>query len=68
MPYISVESGALTNAQKETLIRRLTEVSAEIMNVPPEFFMVTVQELPDENIGIGGQAIGKIKETYRKNP
>lgn len=29
MPYITVESGALTDAQKEELIKRLTEVSSE---------------------------------------
>ena len=27
MPYISVESGALSDGQKEELIKRLTEVS-----------------------------------------
>ena len=38
MPYITIESGVLTDAQKEQLIKRLTEVSSEIMNVPQEFF------------------------------
>ena len=36
MPYISVESGALSDGQKEELIKRLTEVSSEIMKVPQE--------------------------------
>ena len=31
MPYITVESGNLSDAQKEELIKRLTEVSSEIM-------------------------------------
>lgn len=34
MPYITIESGALSDEQKEELIRRQTEVSSEIMNVP----------------------------------
>ena len=38
MPYITVESGNLSDAQKEELIKRLTEVSSEIMKVPQEFF------------------------------
>lgn len=42
MPYITIESGALTDAQKEELIRRVTEVSSEIMQVPQEFFVTTI--------------------------
>ena len=43
MPYITIESGVLTDAQKEQLIKRLTEVSSEIMNVPQEFFAITIE-------------------------
>ncbi len=39
MPYITVESGALSDEQKELLIKRLTEVSSEIMKVPQEFLL-----------------------------
>lgn len=31
MPYITVESGVLSDEQKEQLIKRLTEVSSEII-------------------------------------
>ncbi|MBB3170883.1 4-oxalocrotonate tautomerase DmpI [Parvibacter caecicola] len=65
MPYISVESGALTDAQKEQLIGRLTEVASEVMSVPPEFFSVTIKELPDKNFGIGGKTIDRVKAEYR---
>ena len=64
MPYITVESGLMTVEQKEELIKRLTEVSAEITNIPKEFFMITIKELPDSNIGIGGKTIDKIKKEY----
>lgn len=64
MPYITVESGLMTAKQKEELIKRLTEVSAEITNIPKEFFMVTIKELPDSNIGIGGKSIDNIKKEY----
>lgn len=66
MPYITVESGALTDEQKEELIRRLTEISSEIMNVPPEFFVTTIKEVSDKNFGIGGKTIDKVKEDYLK--
>ena len=65
MPYITIESGALTDRQKEALMQRLTEVSSEIMGVPQEFFAVTIKELPDQNFGIGGRTIDKIKAEYR---
>lgn len=64
MPYITVESGLMTAEQKEELIKRLTEVSAEIMSIPKEFFMVTIKELPDSNIGIGSKTIDKTKKEY----
>lgn len=69
MPYITVESGALSDEQKELIIKRLTEVSSEIMKVPEEFFTVTIKELPDKNFGIGGKTIDVVKSEYmrRKN-
>ena len=64
MPYITVESGALSDEQKELLIKRLTEVSSEIMNVPQDFFVTTIKELPDKNFGIGGKTIDRVKAEY----
>ena len=64
MPYITVESGTLSDKQKELLIKRLTEVSSEIMNVPQEFFVTTIKELPDKNFGIGGKTNDKVKVEY----
>ncbi len=67
MPYITVEGGSLSDEQKEQLIKRLTEVSSEIMEVPPEFFITTIKELPDKNIGIGGKTIDVVKNEYIKS-
>lgn len=64
MPYITVEGGVLSEKQKEQLIKRLTEVSSEIMKVPPGFFMITIKELPEKNIGIGGKTIDIVKDEY----
>lgn len=66
MPYITVESGALSDEQKEKLIARLTEVSSEIMNVPQEFFITTIKEVSDKNFGIAGKTIDKVKEEYKR--
>ena len=66
MPYITVESGALSDEQKELLIKRLTEVSSEIMKVPQEFFVTTIKGVSDKNFGIGGKTIDIVKEEYIK--
>ncbi len=65
MPYISIESGRLTAEQKRQLIERLTATASEITNIPAQFFMVTIKELPDENISIGGKSIDEIKRNYK---
>ena len=67
MPYIKIESVKLTDEQKMLLIKRVTEVSAEIMNIPKEFFTTTITELPDKNFGIGGKTIDIIKSEYKRN-
>lgn len=64
MPYITIESGTLSDTQKEQLIRRLTEISSEIMKIPQEFFVTTIKEVPDKNFGIGGKTIDVVKAAY----
>lgn len=66
MPYITIESGALTSEQKQLLIERLTATASEITHIPSQFFMVSIKELPDENIGIGGESIDRIKRKYKE--
>lgn len=66
MPYLTVEGGPLDAAQKKDLIEQLTATASTIMHVPPEFFLVTIKELPDENIGIGGKPIDEVKAAYRR--
>lgn len=64
MPYISIESGALTSQQKKELIEKLTTTASEITHIPEQFFTVTIKELPDENFGIDGKSIDEIKRNY----
>lgn len=66
MPYITIESGALTSEQKKLLIERFTATASEITHIPSQFFMVSIKELPDENIGIGGESIDRIKRKYKE--
>jgi 4-oxalocrotonate tautomerase len=65
MPVITIEGGQITSQQKRELISKMTQLASEVMQIPPDFFTITIKELPDENIGIGGKAINVIKENYR---
>jgi len=64
MPYITVESGVLSDMQKEELMKQLTKISSEIMKIPQEFFVTTIKEVPDKNFGIGGKTIDKVRAEY----
>ena len=64
MPYITVESGVLSDMQKEELMKQLTKISSEIMKIPQEFFVTTIKEVPDKNFGIGGKIIDKVRAEY----
>ncbi|MCL1963693.1 MAG: tautomerase family protein [Firmicutes bacterium] len=65
MPFITIESGLMPKEQKNELIERITQIASEITQIPREFFFVSIKELPDENIGIGGISIDKIKANHR---
>lgn len=67
MPLITMESGQLSTEQKSELIEKITQLASEIMHIPNEFFFISVRELPDENIGISGKTIDKIKTEYKWN-
>lgn len=64
LPIITIESGELSSQQKIELIDRLMSAASNIMHIPEDFFMVTIKELPDENIGIGGKTIDIVKKEY----
>jgi 4-oxalocrotonate tautomerase len=57
----------LTGEQKNELIEKMTQIASDITHVPSKFFLITIKELPDENIGIGGKTINKIKAEYKQN-
>lgn len=62
MPVISFESGSLNPEVKRLLIQRLTEVSVEITGIPKELFFVSIKELPDDDIAVGGTTVRELKQ------
>ena len=67
MPYIAFEAGQLSDQVKQDLIEKLTEVSAEITGIPKELFLVSIRELPDEHIAVGGKTVKQLKAELAKS-
>ena len=61
MPLITFESGKLTDDVKFELIQKLTNISSEITGIPKESFFISIREMPDENVAIGGITVKEIK-------
>ncbi|MEH6347867.1 MAG: tautomerase family protein [Bermanella sp.] len=61
MPSITFESGQLTTEIKLELMQQLTDVSSRITGIGIDFFQVSIRELPDENIAVGGKTLKQIK-------
>lgn len=57
MPLIIFECGQIGKETKIELIRTLTELSARITRIPKELFLVSIHELPDEDIAVGGTTV-----------
>jgi len=62
MPLITFESGQLKPETKEKLIEQLTDVSAQITGIPKDLFFISIHELPDTDIAVGGKSVKKLKE------
>lgn len=62
MPLITFEAGKLPEEIKLELINRLTNISAEITGIPKESFFISIHEMPDENVAIGGVTVKEIKK------
>lgn len=62
MPLITFEAGKLTEDIKKELIQKLTNISAEITGIPKSSFFVSIREMPDENVAIGGKTVKEIKK------
>ncbi len=60
MPVITLDMAALTKEKKAQLVETLTRDASEITGIPKEKFVVLINELDRDNIGVGGQLLSKI--------
>jgi len=63
MPVIRLDIGkGITSDQKRQLIEKFTDAAVEITRIPKPAFTVFIQEYDDENCGVGGLTLDKVKK------
>ncbi|HOP40356.1 MAG TPA: tautomerase family protein [Geobacteraceae bacterium] len=60
MPVITVDISAMTTENKAALVKGLTAMASEVTRIPEEKFIVLINEMPRENIGVGGRLLSEI--------
>lgn len=64
MPIISVQMlQGRSLAQKELFIKKVCEVAVQTLNVPERAVLIVLTEVNDENWGVAGATMAKIKAT-----
>ena len=69
MPYVNIKitrEGHVTPEQKAALIRGVTDLLANILHKNPASTVVTIDEVPLENWGLGGDPILVAREKNQK--
>lgn len=59
MPVIIVESNKLDLDKKREYIKKLTEITAEIYNLPEAAVTILLKENESDNIGVGGDLLSE---------
>ena len=63
MPIIRIDIGkhSINSTQKKELIETFTKTAAEITSIPANAFSIIINEYEDENYGVGGLTLDKIR-------
>ncbi|MGB9847409.1 MAG: 4-oxalocrotonate tautomerase DmpI [Desulfotomaculales bacterium] len=54
MPVITLHGPKLTREQKAEIVRLFTEAASKVTNIPAQAFIVQIEEMDRENVGVGG--------------
>ena len=60
MPVIKIEISTMSREKKAELVRELTAKASEVTRIPGDKFVVLINELERDNIGIGGKLLSDI--------
>lgn len=59
MPFITFDGPEMSKEKKAELVKRLTEASHDVLNIPEEAFNVLIKENSMDNIGVGGKLLSE---------
>ena len=60
MPVITIDISTMTTEKKAELVKELTVKASEVTKIPEDKFIVLINEMPRDNIGIGGRLLSEI--------
>ncbi|MDD2733555.1 MAG: tautomerase family protein [Desulfuromonadaceae bacterium] len=60
MPVITIDIGILDKEMKAGLVRELTAKASEVTQIPADKFIVLINEMERDNIGVGGKLLSEI--------
>jgi 4-oxalocrotonate tautomerase len=52
----------MTSEQKKQLIEKFTDIAVDITHIPKAAFSVIIHEHDDENYGVGGVTLDKVRK------
>lgn len=60
MPIIKIDITPQTKEMKEKIIKKVTDELSELIQVPREFFRITINEVESESFGLAGETLSNI--------
>jgi 4-oxalocrotonate tautomerase len=60
MPVITIAISTMSMEKKAELVNALTVKASEVTQIPAEKFTVLINEMPRENIGVGGRLLSEL--------
>ena len=60
MPVISIDIGTMDKDTKAALVKELTAKASEVTQIPADKFIVLINEMERDNIGVGGKLLSEI--------
>ncbi|MRR57802.1 MAG: 4-oxalocrotonate tautomerase [Deltaproteobacteria bacterium] len=60
MPVITIDISTISKEKKAALVKELTAKASEVTQIPEEKFVVLINEMERDNIGVGGMLLSDI--------
>lgn len=64
MPVITIAMHPVSSEEKKSLISALTSSAAKVTRIPESSFIVLVDELAEDAIGIGGRTLREVMAAH----